>query len=259
MTNTIIDWEAINSIPVCDILDHFGVKTRGSRFSCIYKGTPNMDGSFDKKTNLWNCFWCQQGGNNVHLAAHMLGKNIDSVSLQESAIYLGELFDVGLTYEDICYDEDDSTPLPSLSIRKDVLDLIGLSKNPLLPASFFVPAPQGAPKRFSNDEEMFDDYDTTREYCEKIKGELEISKSMAVNIVLNHCHETLSMLFEKKAAELAICNDDECKEIIEKDYQQKTEQILELINRMQSVYERIVPDEEKKPVLLYEDYDEVFQ
>ena len=259
MAHLVIDWDAINRIPVRDVLNHFGVKVRGSRFSCAYKGTSNKDGSFDKTQNLWNCFWCQKGGNNVHLAAHMLGKGVDPLSLQESAIYLGELFEVGLTEEEAIYDENTNDILPSLFIRKDVLDLIGLSKNPLLPTSFFATMPNSPSRQFKTDEMMFADYEETKKYCEKIRGEIEVPKSTAVTMILNHCHEALSELLEKRDLELATIDDAEYKSIISEEYQQKIEQINELIDRARLIYEKVVPEDEKTVTLPYEEYDEVFQ
>lgn len=256
-----IDWDAINGIPIRDVLMHldYKISPQGSRFRCKKKTRSNIDGSFSVSQNNWYCHHCQCGGGVIQLFLHTLNKPNTPETQKEAAIHLGELFQVGLTVLPDFQCEDESYVLPSLYIRRDVLDLIGVEKNPLLPINFQCSIPTINARQYSSDNEMFENFDMAQKYCAGSVTNFEISKGAAISLLLNRCHQTLFNLEEQLDCDLTLHTDSETQQYLKDRYEENKKVILNLINQLGEIYEKIIPDEEKIELPLYEDYSEVFR
>jgi DNA primase catalytic core len=69
-----LDIEELNSIPIMDIANRLGIKIHKNKAMC-FKGhdhrTPSL--SFSPTKNLWHCFGCDLGGNNITLVREYHG------------------------------------------------------------------------------------------------------------------------------------------------------------------------------------------
>lgn len=253
-----INWDEINNLPIKDVAQHLGLKIRGERFCCNYKKRSNFDGYINEKKNLWNCFHCAKGGNVTHLVAHIREYDNSPAAIQRAAIYIGQVFGVGLTEEKDETQENSEITLPSLHINKSTLALLGLEKNPLLQANFYVSVPNVPSNRFANDEEMFEDYSFAEERSGDFRADIELSKSAAVKILLERCHECFSSLEEEKELAFSFCKNENEKNLVCNTFDKKFEQLAALVDQLEVIQLYLVPLEGKEEIT-YEDYGEIFK
>lgn len=125
-----IDWGFFKTIPIMEIIDLLGIKTKNDRRN-IYITCPNPEhedknpsAKIDITENRYYCFVCNKGGSVLDLVQNAL--NLDNI--RDAAIYLSNYYPGGISFEDEELEDDFLKP-PYISYA--FLKEIGLKKNPL--------------------------------------------------------------------------------------------------------------------------------
>lgn len=88
------DTNVLNQIPIISVAEKLGLKVTKKRSMCFNshdKKTPSL--TFNTNNNLWHCFGCGSGGNNINLVEKCLKYNF-----MDACLWLENEFDVNSTY-----------------------------------------------------------------------------------------------------------------------------------------------------------------
>ena len=86
--------DKLKQIPILELADRLGISVRRNKAMCFKghdKKTPSL--SFSPQKNLWHCFGCGAGGNNINLIKEYYG--YDS---KEAIAWLGREFNIAPSY-----------------------------------------------------------------------------------------------------------------------------------------------------------------
>lgn len=83
------DVEILKQIPILNIADRLGIRVRKNKAMCFrgHDTVPSL--SFSPQKNLWHCFGCDLGGNNIALVKAYYG-----YTFKEAAAWLSEQFNL---------------------------------------------------------------------------------------------------------------------------------------------------------------------